>query len=60
MIADQRYEGIGQDLRAVLPKKKSKRDFLPVADPIHNEKVAIDRISKKNYFSRLCSEFCSF
>lgn len=53
-IADKGYQGSGEFLRSVVPKKKPRNGFLSPEDEARNRKIASDRIIVENFFGHLC------
>ncbi|KAJ0398993.1 hypothetical protein P43SY_003598 [Pythium insidiosum] len=54
VLVDKGYQGLGDHVRAIHPKKKPKIAFLAYEDQVINRKISHDRIIVENFFGRLC------
>ncbi len=53
VLVDKGYQGAAEEIRAIVPKKKTIRGFSSREDEIFNRKLSSDRIIVENYFGRL-------
>lgn len=54
VLVDKGYQGAGQVVRALHPKKKPMHGQLDHADITRNEAISSDRVLVENYFGRMC------
>jgi hypothetical protein len=54
VLVDKGYQGAGQVIRALHPKKKPIHGQLDHAEIVRNEAISSDRVLVENYFGRMC------
>ena len=57
IMLDKGYQGIQDDVRAILPKKKPRGGRLTLEDKQRNGKISSDRVIIENFFGRASEKF---